>query len=104
MARYIDAEELISYINGIYDDDCPTTEIKIPTGIEPRYKCKNKFLQKILTKIFGYTITYETRLCKVIINKAEEFPYKNGFDGSLTIDFNEMTVERQGFLKNNIKI
>ena len=33
--------------------DFPTITANIPVGIEPKYKCKNKFLQKILTKLFG---------------------------------------------------
>lgn len=74
----------------IYEEvkDIPITEIKIPTGIELKYKCKNKFLQKILTK-YLVILFNETRLRKVIIIKAEEFPYKNGYDGNVTIDFYE---------------
>ena len=51
--------------------------------IKPKYKCKNKCFQKLLIKIFGYQITYETRQAKVIINRAEDYPLDN-FDGNFT--------------------
>ena len=57
-------------------------DVKVPIK-EPKYKCKNKHFQKLLIKIFGYQITYETRRAKVIINKAEDYPFDN-FDGNFT--------------------
>ena len=57
-------------------------DVKVPIK-EPKYKCKNKHFQKLLIKIFGYQITYETRQAKVIINKAEDYPFYN-FDGNFT--------------------
>lgn len=53
-------------------EDIPTREVEFLTGVEPKYKCKNKFLQKVLIKIFGYIITYETRQAKVLITKPED--------------------------------
>lgn len=63
--------------------EIPVQDCKILTGIKPKYKCKNKFLQKILIKIFGYVPVYETRQAKVIINKAEDYPLCN-HDGNFT--------------------
>ena len=57
-------------------------DVKVPIR-EPKYKCKNKHFQKLLIKIFGYQITFETRQAKVIINKAEDYPFDN-FDGNFT--------------------
>lgn len=54
---------------------------------EPKYKCKNKHFQKLLIKIFGYQITYETRQAKVIINKAKD--YHHNFDSNLTIEMGD---------------
>ena len=46
-------------------------DVRVPI-IKPKYKCKNKCFQKLLIKIFGYHITYETKQAKVIVNKAED--------------------------------
>lgn len=71
------------FIEQNWDKDIPMQEVKILTGIEPKYKCKNRFLQKVLIRIFGYTTSYETRLAKIVVYKPEDF-YKN-FDGNITI-------------------
>ena len=57
-------------------------DVKVPIR-NPKYKCKNKQFQKLLIKLFGYQITYETRKAKVIINKAEDYLFDN-FDGNFT--------------------
>lgn len=57
-------------------------DVKVPIR-KPKYKCKNKYFQKLLIKMFGYQITYETRQAKVIINKAEDYPFDN-YDGNFT--------------------
>lgn len=57
-------------------------DVRVPI-IKPKYKCKNKHFQKLLIKMFGYQITYETRQAKVIINKAEDYPFDN-YDGDFT--------------------
>lgn len=35
-------------------------------GCEPKYKCKIKFIQNILIKLFGYKMITEKKLCKRI--------------------------------------
>ena len=57
-------------------------DVKVPIR-KPKYKCKSKYFQKLLIKLFGYQITYETMKAKVIINKAEDYPFDN-FDGNFT--------------------
>lgn len=69
------------------DKDIPVQEVKILTGIKPKYKCKNKLLQNLLIKAFCYITTYETRQAKVIISKAED--YYGNFDGNFTIEVGE---------------
>ena len=53
--------------------DFPTITARIPVGIEPKYKCKNKFLQKILTKLFGEKVIYEEKQVKKFTMKAEDY-------------------------------
>ena len=48
-------------------EEIPMQEVEILTGVEPKRKCKNKFFQKILIKMFGYVSAYETRQVKVIL-------------------------------------
>lgn len=38
----------------------------IITGVEPKYKSNNKYIQKILTKLFGYKIRTEKKWCKKV--------------------------------------
>lgn len=68
--------------------EIPVQDFNILTGIKPKYKCKNKFLQKILIKIFGYVPIYETRRAKVIINKPEDYPFGN-LDSNFTFTIEE---------------
>lgn len=72
-------KELIEYNQG---KTLELQDVGVPI-IKPKYKCKNKCFQKLLIKIFGYQITYETRQAKVIINRAEDYPLNN-FDGNFT--------------------
>ena len=53
--------------------DFPTITARIPVGIEPKYKCKNNFLQKILTKLFGEKVIYEEKQVKKFTMKAEDY-------------------------------
>ena len=64
--------------------ELPMQEVEIFTGVEPKYKCKNKLLQKVLTRLFGHVPVYEKRQAKVLVCKAEDYP--RNFDGSLTIE------------------
>ena len=64
--------------------ELPMQEVEIFTGVELKYRCKNKFLQKVLTKLFGYVPVYEKRQAKVLVFKAEDYPYN--FEGNITIE------------------
>lgn len=67
--------------------ELPMQEVKIFTGVEPKYKCKNKLLQKVLTKLFGHVPVYEKRQAKVFVHKAED--YHHNFDGNVTIEIGD---------------
>lgn len=66
----------------------PDQNVEIFVGVEPKVKCKNKFLQNILVKMFGYKEIYKTITAKVIETKAEDYPLKE-LNGSLTIEIGE---------------
>ena len=61
--------------------------VEILIGCEPKVKCKNKFLQRIFTKVFGLKPVYEIKQAKVITVKAEEC--HKDWDGNLEITFGE---------------
>ncbi len=67
--------------------ELPMQEVEIFTGVEPKYKCKNKFLQKVLTKLFGHVPVYEKRQAKVLVCKTEDFPCN--FDGNIAIEIGD---------------
>ena len=75
---------------GIDISNIPDQSVEILIGCEPKVKCRNKFLQKIFTKVFGLKPVYETKQAKVITVKAEDYP-KN-LDGNLEITFGENVV------------
>ena len=74
-------------IIGIDISTLPDQTVEILIGCESKIKCRNKFLQKILTKAFWLKPVYETKQAKVITIRAEDCP-KN-WDGSLEITFGE---------------
>lgn len=61
--------------------------VEILIGCEPKVKCRNKFLQRIFTKVFGLKPVYETKQAKAITIKAEDYP--KDWDGDLEITFGE---------------
>lgn len=60
----------------------PDQSVEVPIKCEPKVKCKNKFIQKYLIKMFGYKIIYETKQAKIITIKAEDCP--KDWNGELT--------------------
>lgn len=72
---------------GVDISNLPNQSVKVLVGCEPNVKCRNKFLQKIFTKVFGLKPVYETKQAKVIITRAEDYP--KDWDGSLEITFGE---------------
>ena len=62
----------------------PTTVI---AGVRPRKRSKNKFIQWILIKLFGYEIEYKTVMAKTIVIKAEDCP--TALSGEFTFTIGE---------------
>lgn len=67
----------------------PEQSVEIPVRCEPKVKCRNKFLQSMLIKMFGYKVIYETKQAKILTIKAEDCP--KGWDGDLTFTFGDNT-------------
>ncbi len=74
-------------IIGVDISSLPDQSVEILVGCEPKVKCKNKYLQKIFIKMFGYKPVYETKQAKVITVKAEDYP--KDLDGNLEITLGE---------------
>ena len=72
---------------GIDVSTLPDQSVEIPVRCEPKVKCRNKFLQKMLIKMFGYKVVYETKQAKVFTIKAEDYP--KGWDGIITFSTEE---------------
>ena len=74
-------------IIGVDISNLPDQSVEILIGCEPKVKCKNKFLQRIFTKVFGLKPIYEIKQAKVITVKAEDYP--KDLNGNLEITFGE---------------
>lgn len=74
-------------IIGVDISSLPDQSVEILVGCEPKVKSKNKYLQKIFIKMFGYKPVYETKQAKVITVKAEDYP--KDLDGNLEITLGE---------------
>lgn len=74
-------------IIGIDISNLPDQSVEVLVGCEPKIKCRNKFLQRILIKVFGLKAMYETKQAKVLTIKAEDCP--KDWDGNLEIAFGE---------------
>lgn len=61
----------------------PTT---IVVGAHPKKQSKNKFIQWILIKLFGYELEYKTVMAKTVVIKAEDCPISSDGDLTFTID------------------
>ena len=46
----------------------------IITGVEPKYKHNNKYIQKILIKLFGYKIKTEKKWCQKFDIDKDDYP------------------------------
>lgn len=80
------SEKMMDII-GVDISNLPEQSVEVLVSCEPKVKCRNKFLQRILIKVFGLKPVYETKQAKVITIRAEDCP-KN-WDGSLEITFGE---------------
>lgn len=84
--------EYISREIGVVISDIPERTVLVLAGIEPKYKCKNKLIQKLLLKWFGEKPVFKGKRAKVLELKADDYPYLD-FDGNFTIDF-ESNIEK----------
>ena len=71
---------------GVDISSLPDQSVEIPVKYEPKIKCNNKYIQKLLIKLFGYKVIYQMKKAKVIEIKADNFPMVE-WDGSLEINF-----------------
>jgi hypothetical protein len=67
--------------------DAQLQPTKIVVGAHPKKQSKNKFIQWILIKLFGYELEYKTVMAKTIVIRAEDCPA--GFDGDFTFTIEE---------------
>ena len=74
-------------IIGVDISNLPDQSVEILIGCEPKVKCRNKFLQRIFTKIFGLKPVYKIKQTKVKTVKAKNYP--KDWDGNLEITFGE---------------
>jgi hypothetical protein len=55
-------------------EETPTKPTRFLAGVVPKKKHKNKLIQWLLIKIFGYETEYKIVQAKTIEIKAEDFP------------------------------
>lgn len=68
---------------GIDISSLPAKMVEIPVRCEPKVKCKNGFLQRVLIMLFGYEVKYKTVQAKVLTIKPEDCPKE--WNGTLEI-------------------
>lgn len=61
-------------ILGVDISNVPMQEIRVIVGVEPKVKCKNKVLQSLLLKLFGYRVIQKNVQAKVVTLSSNDFP------------------------------
>ena len=85
MNPIIDAtDEKIQEAIKTYNTQLQPTNIVV--GIRPKKQSKNKFIQWLLIKLFGYELEYKTVMAKTVVIKAEDHPISANDDLTFTID------------------
>lgn len=85
MNPIIDAtDEKIQEAIKTYNTQLQPTNIVV--GIRPKKQSKNKFIQWLLIKLFGYELEYKTVMVKTVMIKAEDYPISANDDLTFTID------------------
>jgi hypothetical protein len=69
----------------VHDAKFKPTEIVV--GVHPKKQSKNKFVQWLLIKLFGYELEYKTVMAKTVVINPEDCP--DGFDGDFTFTIEE---------------
>ena len=80
----IDTDGKIQEAIKTYNDQLQPTNIVV--GIRPKRKSRNKFIQWLLIKLFGYELEYKTVMAKTVMIKAEDYPISANDDLTFTID------------------
>lgn len=76
---------------GVDLSDVSTEYVEVYTGVKPKVKCKNKVLQQIFVRLFGYKPTFETRLAKKIVIDSKTYP--KGLNGDMSFTFSGEDLE-----------
>ena len=85
MNPIIDAtDEKIQEAIKTYNAQLQPTNIVV--GIRPKKQSKNKFIQWLLIKLFGYELEYKTVMAKTVMIKVEDNPISANDDLTFTID------------------
>ena len=80
----IDTDGKIQETIQTYNTQLQPTNIVV--GIRPKKQSKNKFIQWLLIKFFGYELEYKTVMAKTVVIKAEDYPISANDDLTFTID------------------
>lgn len=74
-------------ILGVDISNIPMQEVRVIVGVEPKIKCKNKVLQSLLLKLFGYRVIQKNVQAKVVTLSSNDFP--RGYTPTTSICFNK---------------
>lgn len=64
--------------------DAQLQPVDIVVGAHPKKRSKNKFIQWLLIKLFGYELEYKTVMAKTVVIKPEDYPF---YDEDIEITF-----------------
>lgn len=67
--------------------DAQFEETRVISGVHPKKQSKNRFIQWILIRLFGYELEYKTVMAKTVVIKSEDCPA--GFNGDFTFTIEE---------------
>jgi hypothetical protein len=75
-------------------EETPTKPTKVLVGVVPKKKHKNKLVQWLLVKLFGYKCEYKTAQAKTIEVKAKDVPLTS-FNGDITFCWDGDSNEKE---------
>ena len=84
MTPIIDTDGKIQEAIQTYNTQLQPTNIVV--GIRPKKQSKNKFIQWLLIKFFGYKLEYKTVMAKTVVIKAEDYPISANDNLTFTIN------------------
>ncbi len=83
------AENQIERTLGVDVSSIPTQIVTVPV-VEPKVRSKYKFMQKILTKLFGFKVVYEEYYAKVLHFDPRDCPITEDVDGTVSLEITDM--------------